>query len=253
MKEKIKPVLLLFAVFYILFYTGSALGGIPGTVLYYSAFLVPCALSVPIQKRERYEREELSGLYESTYGIFKLSAEDIKLLLPTLIPSVVFIYAAAVTSSLILSALGLYNEPIEISSLPLMLLEHAVRPAILEEAVFRYIPLVLLAHYSKKYAVIISSVFFALAHGNIFQIPYALIAGVIFIFLDIMFDSIIPSVAVHLVNNALSVILIKYADVHAASMAVRISMLVLAAISVVIILKRTDKYRERYKNGRAST
>jgi membrane protease YdiL (CAAX protease family) len=91
-----------------------------------------------------------------------------------------------------------------------LLFRNALIPAFLEELLFRYLPILLFAPHGKWRAVVLSSVLFALAHASVYQMPYALIAGVIFITADLIFDSIIPSLAFHLLNNAVSVIWMFY-------------------------------------------
>ena len=85
------------------------------------------------------------------------------------------------------------------------LINHALLPAILEEALFRYLPMRMIAPHSPRCAIIISSLFFALVHGNLFQIPYAFIGGIIFMSLNLATGSIIPSLVIHFVNNAMSI------------------------------------------------
>ena len=68
----------------------------------------------------------------------------------------------------------------------------------------------LLLPYSKRHTVIYSSLFFALIHCSFSQMPYAFIAGVIFMLVDVAFDSVWPSIILHFVNNSLSIVWMKY-------------------------------------------
>ena len=87
----------------------------------------------------------------------------------------------------------------------LALLTHALAPAILEEALFRYVPMRLLAPYSQRGAIFISAFFFALVHHELFTIPYAFVGGLIFMAIDLATESVIPSIVILFINNALSV------------------------------------------------
>ena len=91
-----------------------------------------------------------------------------------------------------------------------MLIIHALLPSFLEEMLFRYLPMKLIAPYSRRLCILLSSAYFALIHFNLFQIPYALLAGLVFITVDLWADSVLPSFILHLLNNVISVLWIKY-------------------------------------------
>ena len=95
-------------------------------------------------------------------------------------------------------------EPTPISLL-LNLLVIAVLPALLEEAVFRGCVLRALRPYGDCFAVVVSAVLFGLMHGNIRQIPFAVIVGLILGWLYVTTNSIALPILVHFINNALSV------------------------------------------------
>lgn len=81
----------------------------------------------------------------------------------------------------------------------------AVLPALLEEFAIRGVVLQSLRKYGDKYAIIMSSVVFALMHGNMIQIPFAFIAGIGFAYVAIKTNSIWPGIIVHFLNNCLAV------------------------------------------------
>lgn len=81
----------------------------------------------------------------------------------------------------------------------------AVLPALLEEMVFRGYILRLLRPYGDLLAIAVSAVLFALMHGNISQIPFALVVGVSLGWLYVRTDNIWLPIAVHFANNTLSV------------------------------------------------
>jgi membrane protease YdiL (CAAX protease family) len=83
-------------------------------------------------------------------------------------------------------------------------LTHALLPAVLEEGLFRFVPLKVLSPISRKIAVLLSAALFAIVHGSVYKIPYAFAAGVIFAMLDIYFASLLPSLLIHFLNNLLS-------------------------------------------------
>ena len=120
---------------------------------------------------------------------------------------------------------------------------HALIPAILEESVFRYLPMSLFSKESKRECILVSSVSFALIHCSLFQIPYALIAGLIFITINIITESPLPSFFLHIINNLVSVISIFYKT----DIPVIISLTVLTAISIAFIFKNRAEYIKRTK------
>jgi len=93
------------------------------------------------------------------------------------------------------------------TSLLMGLFVMAVLPALLEEMVFRGFVLRTLRRYGDWYAIVISSVLFSLMHGNIRQIPFALIVGIILGWLYTATNNIWLPIAVHFANNGISVLL----------------------------------------------
>ena len=70
--------------------------------------------------------------------------------------------------------------------------------------------------------------------------PYALLAGVIFIGIDLAANSIIPSVILHFLNNLLSLVWICYCEDTVARSVFLIALGLLAALSVsaVVVFRR---------------
>jgi hypothetical protein len=76
-----------------------------------------------------------------------------------------------------------------------------------EELIFRYIGIKALERFGTKAAVIITAVSFGLMHGNMVQIPYALVAGLILGWLFIKYEhNLMPCLIFHITVNASSVI-----------------------------------------------
>ncbi len=92
----------------------------------------------------------------------------------------------------------------------LCLLSSALLPALTEELFCRYIFLPRLSVYSKSGAIFASAIFFSFMHGNLFQIPYALVAGIFLGALAVCTGSVLPGIVFHLVNNVASILLHFY-------------------------------------------
>jgi len=93
------------------------------------------------------------------------------------------------------------------TSLALNIIVIAVLPALLEEMVFRGYVLRTLRPYGDGFAVVVSSLLFALMHGNIEQIPFAFCVGLALGWLCVSTNNIWLAVAVHFCNNGMSVLL----------------------------------------------
>lgn len=74
-------------------------------------------------------------------------------------------------------------------------------PAFAEEFAFRGILLGRLKKFGTCFAIIASSVMFGAMHGNTTQVVFAFILGLVFGFVDVVADSIVPSVIIHFLNN----------------------------------------------------
>jgi len=249
MKYAIKSLSFSYICFVAFLSLSGSISGVGGEVIYYLAFLLPLALGVRAADKCREEREAERGVAEPQPRLFTLSKEGISVLALSLFPAILLIIAVSLLTGLLLGLFGIENSGVEIQSLPVMLLIHALIPCITEELLFRYLPMRLLMPYSKRWCIIYSSVFFALVHCNLFQIPYALVAGLIFITLDIMYESVIPSLVLHFLNNAASVINMKYCQSEASNAIYLGIIILLAVISLVGIIAKRDRIKLRLKSS----
>lgn len=88
----------------------------------------------------------------------------------------------------------------------------AVVPAIIEEAAVRGVVMQPLRRYGDKFAIILSAIFFACMHGNMVQIPYTVIGGLIMGYLAVVTGSLWPSIVLHFINNLYSLIILSAGD-----------------------------------------
>jgi membrane protease YdiL (CAAX protease family) len=128
-----------------------------------------------------------------------------------------------------------------------VILAHAILTPLLEELLFRYVPIALLSPHSSAGAVIYSSLFFAFVHANLYQLPYAFIAGVIFAVLDIATGSILPSITMHILNNAISVLWLRYADAPSFRTVYAVILFALALSSVPFIIFKREALKKKIK------
>ena len=64
-----------------------------------------------------------------------------------------------------------------------------------------------LRKFGDTFAIITSAIVFGAMHGNIAQIPFAFILGLVFAYVDCKTNSIIPSIIIHFINNFYAVML----------------------------------------------
>ncbi len=121
-------------------------------------------------------------------------------------------YAASIVENN-LSVFGLENTANtsiptnSVTEIILYIIAVAIVPAFAEEFAFRGIFMGVLRKYGDSFAIIASSVVFGAMHGNITQIVFAFILGLIFGYIDCKTNSIIPSIVVHFINNFYAVLL----------------------------------------------
>ena len=70
-----------------------------------------------------------------------------------------------------------------------------------EELLYRKALLNVLKRYGFRFAIVVSSLIFALAHNDVFQILPAFFVGVLLSSITLQHKSVIPAMAIHMVNN----------------------------------------------------
>ena len=231
MKKTVVRVVALDMIFLLFIVLSSIFSGALSDLLYFGAYLVPLGAFAWISKGE--VREKLS---------LGIKARDAVMCLPLIAPVIGVTIGLSALVSLLLSFAGVGSaEPLTGGALELITL-HALAPAVLEEALFRYVPLSLIAPYSRKSAVFVSALLFAVAHCNVAQIPYAFAAGIIFAVIDLACESVLPSVVLHLVNNLASVFWLWDVSSQNFRMPFVISVAALSAISVALVAIFGERY-----------
>lgn len=121
----------------------------------------------------------------------------------------------------------------------------AIVPALVEEFACRGIVLGLLKKYGEGFAIISSSIIFGIMHGNFEQIPFAVLVGLVLGYIYVKTKSIWTCVAVHCVNNAISVIFTYLQNIASINMQnllymVYLILSLLAAIIGVLLLVKNN-------------
>ena len=192
MKRALSRLIFADCLFVLFLSLSSLVGGTLEWPIYAAAFIVPTLIILAFPREEDFK---ISIFSRSSFSALTVSS---------VFPIIFAIFVISFLTSLVMGAVGIKATVTDTSgNLLYLILVSAFAPAVFEEMLFRYLPARLLGGYSKRLAVVYSSILFALAHCNAFQIPYALIAGALFMALDIATGSIFPSVAVHFINNIL--------------------------------------------------
>lgn len=118
----------------------------------------------------------------------------------------------------------------------------AILPAFAEEFAFRGIIMGTLRPHSEALAILVSSAAFGLMHGNFVQLPFAFCCGLVFAYMDIKTNSLLPSIIVHFFNNGLSVlfdILVSYQIINnnTANLCYGIIFLITGILSFIFIMR----------------
>ncbi len=238
MKKALSCIVLVDMMFIFFLALSGSFSGVTSDILYYVAFLLPIGIGFLIVKSGRVE------IFEIGKG---MTRESLMLTAAAAAPSLLIIFSISFLTSLVLS---LFTEPsaADVSgSIYSVLLLHALVPAVFEEILFRYIPITLIAPHSRRGAVLLSSMAFALAHCDLYAVPYAFAAGLIFAVLDLVSESIIPSMLLHFINNTLSVFWMRSSE-DAVFSAVFISAFVgTALISGIFMVLMRKRFAERVR------
>ena len=241
-KKGIRLLVAVDMMFLLLMSVSASFVGVVGDLIYLCAFAIPFAFGWFSEKRLRYEREEERGVAESAFPRFGLERDGAKLFLPLIFPTVGIVLGIALLTSLLLNSLGASSAPVADEALIKMLVAHALLPSVLEEMLFRYLPLKVLYPYSPRAAVLISSLLFALIHLDLYKMPYAFAAGIVLVLADALTGSIIPSLVIHFINNASSVALMKYGELGGFTAVFYSALGILCVGSVAVIAIRYKSY-----------
>ena len=238
MKKAALAIVMLNFAFVFIIALSSYFTGVISTVIYYLAFIVPIVAYFACRSKAKIELSPPR---------FTISGENARLGAPLVFPTIAVVFVISFITSLIVSKIGVDSVTDVSGNLATVILTKALLTAILEEMLFRYIPLSVLSPHSRRGAVILSATFFALAHCNLYQLFYAFVAGVILAVADLLSDSILPSVVIHFLNNLVSIFWLRYGASETFSAWYTVALLSLGAISVIPIVV----YREKYKSGLA--
>ena len=228
-----------YVLFLVLLFASGSVAGIVSEIIYFSAFILPLVFAMLLSDDRKISLAEQ----------LKIDKNGITVTLFTVFPTISVVLIISVVTSIVIEKLTGTTNQVDIGdSLVFAVINHALLPGVLEEMLFRYLPMRLLMRHSRVACLFVSAFFFSLVHHDLFSIPYAFAAGVVFMLIDMMCDSIVPSLIVHFINNLISVLLIYYAENNLIKSVCIGVVAVCTIISIVVIIIRKNEYRERIKN-----
>ncbi len=124
--------------------------------------------------------------------------------------------AGNILTSWFTNGLGKFGVSIDNSEIPmpstlsgyiLIVLTAVIVPAFAEEIAFRGVVLHSLRRYGDAFAIGVSSLLFACMHGNMTQMPFAFLLGVVMGTMVVHTKSLWTSIFIHIVNNTYAVVL----------------------------------------------
>lgn len=122
------------------------------------------------------------------------------------------------------------QEPV---GLLLNILTICVLPAFLEEMVFRGYVLQALRPHGDGVALLVSALLFGLMHGNVLQIPFAFVVGLVLGFVVIRTNNFFVAVVIHFLNNFMSTML-DYAGYYLSDAALNVLTIVIFSLLAAI-------------------
>jgi membrane protease YdiL (CAAX protease family) len=231
-EKSIEFLAILDVVFTFLLVMSGSFVGIMSTIFYIIAFILPIIVGI-YYTRENNNAKEF------------LDVRGIKAAAPFIAPTIGVVMFIAFLVSLLIGLITGKSNVVDLGdNLIVAILSHALLPAILEEALFRFVPMRALRGKSWAVIVFYSALFFALIHHSLFSMPYAFIAGVVFMIIDLAFDSVWPSVIIHFLNNVISVLFFFYGASPAFCWGVILGIILLSVASIIYIVKNFKRYEK---------
>ncbi|NLN81288.1 MAG: CPBP family intramembrane metalloprotease [Clostridiales bacterium] len=120
-----------------------------------------------------------------------------------------------------------------IQSLGFNIFIFALLPAVFEEMVYRGYILRTLRSYGDTFAIVVSSILFALMHGNLLQIPFALIVGLAFGYLVVKTGRIWVAMTLHFLNNFMSLLLTYSGKFMTTEQSQKATLIVFAIVAII--------------------
>ncbi len=118
----------------------------------------------------------------------------------------------------------------------IMTLYSCVIAPLTEEIMFRGALMKIFSKADRRFAIVISAVFFGLAHGNMPQFMLAFLIGIFFGHIDMKHNSIIPSIIVHIFINSMVTVMSLMEDNDVAKNIYGLALLAGAVVGLILLI-----------------
>ena len=160
MKKELSYVVLFDSLFVFLLFFSGMLAGVVSEILLYIAFVLPLSLAFFMHKKCDNVR----------FLPIRIKKNNAILALPAIFPTLAVVFLISWLTSLVLSYFGNGANTDVSGNIALVIIQKALITALLEELLFRYVPIAYLSGISKRGAILYSACFFSLVHLNFYQI-----------------------------------------------------------------------------------
>lgn len=152
----------------------------------------------------------LFDIIVAIYLYLKNKRKEKKVKVTDYFPVVYLGIGMAVALNMLIFLFNLNNEMADLN-IYLAILSSGIIGPILEEMLFRYVFLNRLRNFfTTRNAILLSSLVFALLHGNIITMIYAFIMGFIFAYVYVKYDNIKVSIMCHISANTIVIFLTSF-------------------------------------------
>ena len=146
----------------------------------------------------------------------------------------------------IVEKVNIYDDKTVIGKI-LLFVELALLPAIFEELYVRKAILNFTKKYGTVFAIISSSLLFSVIHFNLSQMLFAFVMGVILSIITLKSGSIIPSFAIHLLNNGYEALMLIFENNLNVISIINGIYIILIIIGIICIIKEIIKSKGKIK------
>ncbi len=220
-------------------------------VLYSSMFLVPAFVLKKLLNNLPHQPIDTSFKMPRTFPFY-------------LFFTVGIVFAAGELNALIVSLFDGFSSagggqtalPTQNFEIILMVITTAVIPAFVEEYLFRGVVLGAMRPFGRTSAVVVSAFCFALMHGNVAQLLYTFVAGLVLGYVYCELKSLWSVVIIHFCNNFISIVQtiflerMAYDTGIAAVYLLKLTVTLLGVVGIVyLVLHSKDQKRDLFENG----
>ncbi|MGX8833378.1 CPBP family glutamic-type intramembrane protease [Amedibacillus sp. YH-ame6] len=134
----------------------------------------------------------------------------------------------------------------------LMFIMVCIVAPIFEELLYRGLILTALKRFGNMFAIIITSILFALAHGNIPQTIPTFFISLVLCYVVLRSNSLLPAILIHFINNAISMVATMYMDNNIVSIGFtifEIALILFACIALFLKREKIASYIKKHKGA----